>query len=176
MLFREPRHRKAVAGMAAFYMRLHRALPDAPFFYLSTSPWNVETALRHFIRAHGFPEGPLLLRDFDPRPKTFIPSGVQHKLEFCEQLMADFPDMRFILVGDDGQHDPQTYAEVAKKHPGRVIAIGIRQLEPKESILVRGHTAATPTPEVNVPVFYGSTGANLMQTMLPYLQRLNLTK
>lgn len=176
MLFRDPRHRKAVAGMAAFYMRLHRALPDAPFFYLSTSPWNVETALRHFIRAHGFPEGPLLLRDFDPRPKTFIPSGVQHKLEFCEQLMADFPDMRFILVGDDGQHDPQTYAEVAKKHPGRVIAIGIRQLEPKESILVRGHTAATPTPEVNVPVFYGSTGANLMQTMLPYLQRLNLTK
>jgi phosphatidate phosphatase APP1 len=174
MLFRNPRHRKAVPGMSTFYMRLHHELPDAPFFYLSTSPWNVETALRHFIRAHGFPEGPLLLRDFDPRPKTFIPSGVQHKLEFCEQLMADFPDMRFILIGDDGQHDPQTYAEVAKRYPGRVIAIGIRQLEPKESMLVRGHVPVPPMPEVNVPVFYGSTGLNLMKTLLPYLQRLNL--
>lgn len=176
MLFRSPRHRKAVPGMSSFYMQLHRELTDAPFFYLSTSPWNVEAALRHFIRAHGFPEGPLLLRDFDPRPKTFIPSGVQHKLEFCEQLMADFPDMRFILIGDDGQADPRTYAEVAKRYPGRIIAIGIRQLEPKESILVRGAAGSTPMPEVNVPVFYGSTGQNLSKTMLPYLQRLNLTK
>lgn len=175
MLFRSPRRRKAVPGMSSFYMRLHHEVPSAPFFYLSTSPWNVETALRHFIRAHGFPEGPLLLRDLDPRPKTFIPSGVQHKLEFCEQLMADFPDMRFILIGDDGQNDPRTYAEVAKRYPGRVIAIGIRQLEPKESMLVRGHAAPTPTPEVNVPVFYGSTGANLMKTMVPYLRRLKLS-
>lgn len=33
----------------------------------------------------------LLLRDLDPRPKTFVPSGVQHKLEYAEQLMEDFP-------------------------------------------------------------------------------------
>lgn len=174
MLFRSPRHRKAVPGMASFYMKLHREFQDAPFFYLSTSPWNVETALRHFIRAHGFPEGPLLLRDFDPRPKTFIPSGVQHKLEFCEQLMADFPDMRFVLIGDDGQRDPQTYAEVARKYPGRIVAIGIRQLEPKESMLVKGVSPTIPMPEVNVPVFYGKTGQNLIKTMLPYLHRLKL--
>ncbi len=27
--------------------------------------------------------------------------------------MADFPDMKFILVGDDGQKDPTTYATIA---------------------------------------------------------------
>lgn len=174
MLFRSPRHRKAVPGMASFYTVLHREFSSAPFFYLSTSPWNIEVALLHFIRAHGFPEGPMLLRDFDPRPKTFIPSGVQHKLEFCDQLMADFPDMSFILIGDDGQRDPQTYAEVVKKYPGRVIAIGIRQLEPKESMLVKGVSPTPPMPEVNVPVFYGRTGQNLMKTMVPYLRRLKL--
>lgn len=171
MLFRSPRHRKAVPGMASFYMSLRRKLPDAPFFYLSTSPWNVEAALRHFIRARGFPEGPLLLRDFDPRPKTFIPSGVQHKLEFVEQLMADFPTMQFILIGDDGQHDPQTYADIAKKYPDRILAIGIRQLEPKESLLVKGVAPTHPMPEVGVPVFYGKTGKNLQATMLDFLDR-----
>ncbi len=47
--------------------------------------------------------------------------------------MADFPDMKFILVGDDGQKDPTTYATIARRYPGRVLAIVIRQLSPRES-------------------------------------------
>lgn len=31
--------------------------------------------------------------------------------------MADFPDMKFILVGDDGQKDPTTYATIARRYP-----------------------------------------------------------
>ena len=38
--------------------------------------------------------------------------------------------MRFILIGDDGQKDPTTYATIARRYPGRVLAIGIRQLSP----------------------------------------------
>lgn len=165
MLFRDPNRRRAVEGMPAFYQRIRRTLPDAPFFYLSTSPWNVESSIRHLIRANGYPQGPLLLRDFDPRPKTFIPSGVQHKLEFAEQLMSDFPNMRFILLGDDGQSDPTTYAQIAQRYPGRVAAIGIRQVTSRV-------TAPRRVPDIDVPVFYGPTGSNLMSTMLPYIERL----
>ena len=149
--------------------------PDAPFFYLSTSPWNVEGSIRHFISYHGFPEGPLLLRDLDPRPKTFVPSGPQHKLEFAEQLMADFPDMRFILIGDDGQKDPTTYATIARRYPGRVLAICIRQLTPREVAgnigSVAGRANTQPMPVTDVPVFTGTTGSNIMKTMLPYLKQ-----
>ena len=116
----------------------------------------------------------MLLRDLDPRPKTFIPTGVQHKLEFAEQLMGDFPDMKFILIGDDGQKDPTTYATIARRYPGRVIAIGIRQLSPREASplgSVAGVSATQPMPVTDVPVFTGTTGANLMNTMLPYLER-----
>ena len=176
LLFRNPRKRLSVPSMAVFYNKLNELFPDAPFFYLSTSPWNVEGSIRHCIESHGYPEGPLLLRDLDPRPKTFIPSGVQHKLEFVEQLMADFPQMRFILIGDDGQKDPTTYATIAKQYPGRVIAIGIRQLSPGESRIplpkIAGMTASQPAPVTEVPVFYGTTGVNLMKTMLPYLRNL----
>lgn len=48
--------------MNLLFNRIADMFPDAPFFYLSTSPWNVESSIRHFITNHGFPEGPLLLR------------------------------------------------------------------------------------------------------------------
>ena len=177
VLLLNPRKRVPVPGMAVLYTRINELFPEAPFFYLSTSPWNVESSIRHFIEDHGYPEGPLLLRDLDPRPKTFIPSGVQHKLEFAEQLMLDFPQMKFILLGDDGQKDPTTYATIAERYPGRVIAIGIRQLSVSESTplaAVSGLTATQPVPVTDVPVFTGTSGSNLMKTMLPYLRHHHL--
>ncbi|NEG88754.1 DUF2183 domain-containing protein [Bifidobacterium aerophilum] len=174
LLFLNPKKKASVPGMSVLFTKLADLYPDAPFFYLSTSPWNVESSIRHFIADHGFPEGPLLLRDLDPRPKTFVPTGPQHKLEFAEQLMADFPDMKFILIGDDGQKDPTTYATITRRYPGRIIAIGIRQLSPREyspiSSMV-GTTSTQPMPVTDVPVFTGTTGANLMKTMLPYLKQ-----
>lgn len=174
LLFLNPMKKASVPGMSVLFTKLADLFPDAPFFYLSTSPWNIETSLRHFLESYGFPEGPLLLRDLDPRPKTFVPSGPQHKLEFAEQLMGDFPDMKFILVGDDGQKDPSTYATIARRYPGRVLAIAIRQLSPREAmpfgLTAGGMTASQPTPVTDVPVFTGTTGANLMKTMLPYLK------
>ena len=175
LLFLDPEKKASVPGMSVLFTKLADLFPDAPFFYLSTSPWNVESSIRHFIANHGFPEGPLLLRDLDPRPKTFIPSGVQHKLEYAEQLMADFPDMKFILIGDDGQRDPTTYATIARRYPGRVLAIGIRQLSPREVAgnlgTVAGRAVTQPIPVTDVPVFTGTTGSNLMKTMLPFLKQ-----
>ena len=173
LLFLNPSKRAPVPGMSVLFSKIADLFPDAPFFYLSTSPWNVEGSIRHLISNHGYPEGPLLLRDLDPRPKTFVPTGPQHKLEFVEQLMADFPDMKFILVGDDGQRDPTTYATIAKRYPGRIIAIAIRQLSPKETVpfnLPASVATTQPVPVTDVPVFTGTTGSNLMKTMLPYLK------
>ena len=175
VLLLNPRKRMPVPGMSALYARLRVMLPDAPFFYLSTSPWNVEGSIRHFISHHGYPEGPLLLRDLDPRPKTFIPSGVQHKLEFVSQLMNDFPGMRFILIGDDGQGDPFTFSVIARHYPGRILAIGIRQVAtatPLDMAMTvrRAPVPGVDVPDIDVPVFTGPTGANLMKTMLPYLE------
>ena len=134
LLIMNPAHRSPVPGMAEFFRSLEQLREDVPFFYLSTSPWNVEASIRHFIEREKFPEGPLLLRDLDPRPKTFIPNGPQHKLEFATQLMDDFPGMRFVLLGDDGQKDPSTYANIIRQHPGRVLAVGIRQLHKDSTV------------------------------------------
>lgn len=169
-LFTNPAKRRAVAAMAHFYQEIQNFYQgNVAFFYLSAAPWNVEPTLRRFIQVNNFPQGPLLLRDLDPRPKTFVPSSIEHKLEFCDQLMADFPNMKFILIGDNGQMDPQIYARVSKKYPDRVLAIGIRLLRFKDHLrFARG--AFHSMPPVDVPVFFGENGTNLARTMLPYLR------
>ena len=65
LLLLNPRKKVPVASMNLLFNRIADMFTDAPFFYLSTSPWNVESSIRHFITNHGFPEGPLLLRDLD---------------------------------------------------------------------------------------------------------------
>lgn len=41
-------------------------------------------------------------------------------------------------MGDDGQHDPEIYTELAREHPDRVAAVAIRQLSPGEHVLAHG--------------------------------------
>ena len=56
LLFLNPKKRNSVPGMSVLFTKLQDMFPDAPFFYLSTSPWNVEGSIRHFISYHGFPK------------------------------------------------------------------------------------------------------------------------
>lgn len=134
--------RRPVPGMAGLYRRLRAAHPGAPVFYLSTGAWNVAPALRRFLERHGFPVGPLLLTDWGPTNTGWFRSGRTHKLASLRRLLAEFPERSWVLVGDDGQHDPQVYAEIAAEHPGRVHVVAIRQLSPTEQVLAHG----TPGP------------------------------
>lgn len=36
--------------------------------------------------------------------------------------------MRFVLVGDSGQRDPEIYSNLLREHPGRVLGIYIRDV------------------------------------------------
>ena len=39
-----------------------------------------------------------------------------------------YPGMKFILIGDSGQKDPEIYSEEVKRYPNRVPAIYIRDV------------------------------------------------
>jgi hypothetical protein len=56
--------------------------------------------------------------------------------------MAELPQLTWVLVGDDGQHDPDLYAEAVAACPGRVRAVAIRQLTAAQQVLTHG----TPEP------------------------------
>ena len=139
--------RRVVPGMAELYRRWGAAHPGAATFYLSTGAWNAAPALERFLARHGYPEGPLLLTDWGPTNAGWFRSGPEHKRTSLDRLMGELPQVRWVLVGDDGQHDPEVYRAAARTHPGRVAAIAIRQLTPAEQLLAHG----TPVPESPAP-------------------------
>jgi len=132
--------RQPVEGMAQFYAELLRDHPDTPVFYLSTGAWNTYGTLVDFLEQHGFPKGPLLLTDWGPTPTGLFRNGVEHKKVVLRNLIIEYPDIRWILVGDDGQHDPLTYGHAVFEHPDRIAGVAIRQLSPQEHVLSHGTT------------------------------------
>jgi phosphatidate phosphatase APP1 len=135
---RDEQARRVVPGMADMYCELLAAHPGAPIFYLSTGAWNTAPTLTRFLARHGYPAGPMLLTDWGPTNTGWFRSGREHKRSALARLAAEFPSVRWVLVGDDGQHDPQLYGDFAQTHPDHVRAIGIRQLTPAEQVLSHG--------------------------------------
>jgi phosphatidate phosphatase APP1 len=119
-------------GVAAFYQALQEGVEGEarhPFFYVSSSPWNLYDLLVDFLELQTIPKGPLLLRDLGLDENKFIKTGHgKHKTAQIERVFDTYPDLPFVLVGDSGQRDPEIYRDVAKRHPDRVTAIYIRDV------------------------------------------------
>lgn len=157
--------RQQVEGMARFYHDIAAEHPGVPFIYLSTGAWNTYDTLVTFMEENGFPRGPLLLTDWGPTPTGLFRSGQEHKRVQLRNLFIAFPKLRWLLIGDDGQHDPLTYADAVAEHPDRVAAVAIRNLSPQEQLLSHGSLA--PLAKVNahatisIPLIQGADGTAL---------------
>lgn len=158
--------RQPVPGMNRFYRELLKDHPDAPVFYLSTGAWNTYETLIDFLDRHDLPKGPLLLTDWGPTPTGLFRSGPEHKKVQLRNLFIEYPEIQWILVGDDGQHDPLIYGDAVFEHPDRVIGVAIRQLSPGEHVLSHGTTGTLTGPgdtaARGVPTITGADGDELL--------------
>lgn len=132
--------RRAVPGMAQLYRKLLDENPGSPIIYVSTGAWNTHPFLTRFMARNGYPAGAMLLTDWGPTNTGWFRSGPEHKRRSLRELARDFPKVRWLLVGDDGQHDPALYHEFAELQPDKVRAIAIRQLTMAEQVLAHGTT------------------------------------
>lgn len=161
--------RQAVPGMAQMYRKLLADHPKAPIIYVSTGAWNTASTLNRFLHHHQYPRGPMLLTDWGPTNSGWFRSGQEHKKTCLRDLAIDFPRIKWILIGDDGQHDPSLYGEFAEAHSDRVSVIGLRQLSPGEQVLAHGtlgslesRNGPSEVPAVRAPDGFG---------LLPRVQR-----
>lgn len=165
--------RQPVPGMADLYAELRRRHPDMPVFYLSTGAWNVVPTLTTFLHTHGYPEGPMLMTDWGPTNTGWFRSGQEHKRTALRRLAIEFPHVKWLLVGDDGQHDPMLYREMAREHPEHVRAVLIRELNPVEQVLAHGTPGERQHPEdpepddldLLVPFVEGPDGHDLLERL-----------
>jgi len=147
----------AVPGMPEVFSRWEQA--GAAFHYVSASPWQLSESLCTFLTAAGLPAGSMHLKLFrlkDSTPLGRLPSRKRSKRRTIEQIMGDFPQRRFLLVGDSGERDPEVYASVARRRPTQVAGILIRQVESRASrskVRTRLERLARRLPEGMLRVF-----------------------
>ena len=133
LFVRGPRSRVAFPGVAALLQALHGGVSGAetnPMLYVSRGPWSIYEILDEFFNLHAIPIGPILfLREWGLTLQSPLPRRAEgHKLALIRNMLALYRDLPFILIGDNGQRDPEIYAQIVREHPGRVLAIYIRNV------------------------------------------------
>lgn len=131
--------RKAFDDVARHYQLLRFAQNPGtnpnPFFYISSSEWNLYSYLREFLQVQKMPEGVLLLNQLKQWNELWKTGRTRHQGKFARivRVMEAFPEQSFLLLGDNSQQDPVIYASVATHFPGRIKAIYIRSVVEKNN-------------------------------------------
>lgn len=126
--------RRPFPGVSELYDILSNSGTN-PVFYVSSSDWSLADLIKDFLKFRKLPQGPLLLKDLHINLRNVWKSGGGshlHKEDKITLLMQLYPGMKFVLIGDSGQHDPEIYASIMKRNPGRVLLVYIRQIKDKD--------------------------------------------
>ena len=180
-----PQERIAVPHVGGFYSALGsggksapksaaESQPDRmpatkrPFFYVSSSPWNLFSYLVAFQRHKGLPLGPLKLRDWGFNRRTLGKgSHGDHKREAIATILEMYPHLRFALIGDDTQGDLPAFAHAAQIHPDRIAAVFLRRAS-DEAWSVAEEAAKVSLEAQGIPLWIGetyATGANFLHKL-----------
>jgi phosphatidate phosphatase APP1 len=137
MLFKNALTRLPFKGISVFYRALEKGADNNgknPFFYVSSSEWNLYDLLENFFDHNNIPKGVFMLRKLEASIYKFWKSGQgnhEHKYYNIKFLLEFYPTHKFILIGDSGQKDPDIYNRLAHDFPGRIETIYIRKIRSK---------------------------------------------
>ncbi|WP_337189589.1 phosphatase domain-containing protein [Aurantiacibacter rhizosphaerae] len=166
---RMPGQRAIVPGADTFYNELGDAakadglklakeqMPATrrPFFYVSSSPWNLFAYLVAFQRMRGLPLGPIKLRDWGLNRETFGKSSHgSHKTDAIFEILEMYPDMKFALIGDDTQGDFPAFASVVKEFPDQIAAVFMRTVS-EEKFSAEEEASITAIRDTGIPLWMG---------------------
>jgi phosphatidate phosphatase APP1 len=139
LFIKNPRTRKTFPGAQLHYSLLALSHTTAdkpnPFFYVSSSEWNLYDYLVETFRFNKLPEGVFLLNQIK-RWNNLVRTGKtghEGKLLRVMRIIAAYPNQRFVFFGDNSQQDPNIYASIAAKYPEKVEAVYIRNIVPKNA-------------------------------------------
>lgn len=116
-----------IQGMPQLYRDCARS--GCAFHFVSGSPWQLYEPLSDFMREEGYPSGSFHLKRFrfrDSARKIRMSPQKAHKRAAIEPILADFPQRRFVLIGDSGEQDPEIYAGFLRERPSQIAGVFIR--------------------------------------------------
>lgn len=134
LFVKHPRTRKSFPGIKEHFKKLALAKTTIdqpnPFFYVSSSEWNLYEYLKEMFRFNELPEGTFLLNNLKTLSNFLKTGKTGHhgKLLRIMRIIDTFPNQKFVFFGDNSQLDPQIYAEIAQKYRQNIVAVYIRNV------------------------------------------------
>jgi phosphatidate phosphatase APP1 len=118
-----------IEGVRPWYCKLSDM--GVQMHYVSNSPWQLYPVITGFFKAAGLPLGSFHLKQYSGMLQGIFEPVAERKKATLDRLFRDFPERKFVLVGDSGEADLEVYTEVVLEYPGRVVAIFIRDVTSK---------------------------------------------
>ncbi|WBL21000.1 MULTISPECIES: App1 family protein [unclassified Zunongwangia] len=141
MLSKNVNRRKIFEDVVDHYKSLSKAGQDSEeasnsFFYVSSSEWNLYDFIAEFADMHELPKAVIKLKKIKTGISDFVKTGRgshDHKFQKVKDIISFYPNLEYVLLGDDSQQDVHIYERICKTYPTNVRSIYIRQTEKKKN-------------------------------------------
>ncbi|MCP9200072.1 App1 family protein [Gramella sp. GC03-9] len=146
MLSKNINKRKVFDDVVRHYQKLSLAGQDDnskasnSFFFVSSSEWNLYDFISEFAHLHELPKAVIKLKKIKTGLRDFVKSGRgdhDHKFIKIKDIISFYPHLKYVLLGDDSQHDPYLYERICKTFPVNIRAVYIRQTSSKQNKKVK---------------------------------------
>ena len=154
------RDRRSMLAMPRLVRALSADLDSAPVFYLTAFPIVLAKPITALLKRDGYPPGTLVTTGKSFRARWLFGGSKTRKLAGIERLAERTPDVRWVLLGDDGGYDPQVFTDFAHRHPDRVAVIALRQVV--DADLPRIDLPSRPVGTVGASVVGAPNGEELL--------------
>ena len=159
--------RKPFEGVVLHYQALAHAGTDPnepnPFFYVSSSEWNLYDYIREFAQKNELPKGIFLLSQLKRITQAWKTGQNRHGTKFFRitRILEAYPSQDFILIGDDSQQDPVIYASVAEHFRSQIKVVYLRNVFHKNEKVVK--EAIARIEAAGIPVCHFKHSAEAME-------------
>ena len=145
MLLKNIEKRKIFDDVVNHYKHLSRAGQENEhgsnsFFYVSSSEWNLYGFINDFVEIHELPKAVVKLKKIKTGISDFLFTGRgshDHKFEKIKDIISFYPNLQYVLLGDDSQKDAYIYERICKIFPRNVKAVYLRQTGKKKKGNIR---------------------------------------
>ena len=145
-----------IPGVKEWYSNMARM--GSQFHYVSNAPWQLYPVLTSFFAMAGLPKGTYHLKQYNGMLQGIFEPVAERKKGTLDKIIQDFPERRFILVGDSGEADLELYTEIVSANPGRVLGVFIRDV-------------TTVTPQGFFDLSAKTSGQQSSQSTIPRRQK-----
>jgi phosphatidate phosphatase APP1 len=121
-----------IDGVKEWYNSLHDM--GVEVHYCSNSPWQLFPVLATYFRLAGLPPGSIHLKQYSGMLQGIFEPVAERKRGSVEKILRDFPERKFLLIGDSGEADLEVYTDLVVSNPNRILAVFIRDVTTPEQV------------------------------------------